>query len=168
MTRMSGAILLAVLAGGSGPGIDFPIRNRDPLLDPARLILPITLTKNADLGFGQIASGGTSGSVTVTPAGGRSATGGASLGSAAGVGAAQFTVTGDLLATYSITLPGSTTLSSGGNSMTLNAFASSPSGTGNLGLLGQQTLTVGATLQVGANQPSGTYSGTFSVTVAYN
>ena len=43
-----------------------------------------------------------------------------------------------------------------------------PSGAGQLDALGNQTLTIGATLNVGANQAPGDYSGSFSVTVAYN
>jgi len=52
--------------------------------------------------------------------------------------------------------------------MTVNTFTSTPSGTGQLSVLGSQALTVGATLVVGASQASGSYSGTFSVTVVYN
>src|SRR5207249_2169946 len=108
--------------------------------------------------------GATAGTVTVSPAGVRSATGGVALGSSTGVSAAAFTVTGDPLATYSVSLPGSATLSSGAASLTLDGFTSTPSGAGNLSLLGRQTLTVGGTLHVGVHQLSGTYTGTFSVT----
>jgi hypothetical protein len=45
---------------------------------------------------------------------------------------------------------------------------SSPSGTGNLGLLGTQTVTLGATLHVGPGQAAAAYSGTYPVTLAYN
>ena len=80
---------------------------------------------------------------------------------------ASFDVTGDGNANYSITLPSSTTLSSGGNTMIVDTFnhdaGASPTLVG-----GSDTFNVGATLHVGATQASGTYSGTFSVTVNYN
>jgi hypothetical protein len=85
-----------------------------------------------------------------------------------GTSAATFTVAGLASAGYSITLPASTTLTSGGNNMTVNTFTSNPSGTGTLSGGGTQTLSVGGTLQVGASQPTGTYSGSFNVTVTYN
>ncbi|HEY3348630.1 MAG TPA: DUF4402 domain-containing protein [Thermoanaerobaculia bacterium] len=130
----------------------------------------ISLTKNADLAFGDLTSGATAGTVRIAPNGNRTRTGGVTL-LASPVGAASFTVstpTGSR--NYTIVLPGSATLTSGGGfTMTVNAFTSTPSGSGktNGGTL-QQTLTVGATLQVGANQRPGTYSGTFLVTVNQN
>jgi hypothetical protein len=53
--------------------------------------------------------------------------------------------------------------------MTVNTFTSTPTPTGTL-TGGTETLRVGATLNVGASQPAGTYvSGTpFTVTVNYN
>ena len=127
------------------------------------------ITNTRDLAFGQVAAGATSGTAVVTPAGTRSLTGGVTPGSSGGVTSAQFTVSGIPLFTYSIALPGSVVLSSGANTMTVNTFTSSPSGTGQIQLIiGTQTLTLGATLQVGANQSSGSYTGTFNVTVVYN
>jgi uncharacterized protein DUF4402 len=94
--------------------------------------------------------------------------GGASLGSGAAVTAAAFTVSGQGSATYAITLPASATVTSGANTMTVNGFTSNPAGTGTLSGAGSQNLLVGATLNVGASQATGTYSGTFDVTVTYN
>lgn len=130
----------------------------------------ISLTKNADLAFGDLTSGATTGTVKITPAGARSRTGGVTV-LASTWGAASFTVsTPSGSRNYTIVLPGSATLTSGGGfTMTVNTFTSTPNGSGktNGGTL-QQTLTVGATLQVGANQQPGTYSGTFLVTVNQN
>ena len=134
----------------------------------ARIITPISITKSTDLNFGDVVPTASSGTVVVTPAGARSATGGATLGSSSSVSAASFTVAGQANAAYTVTLPSSATITSGANSMTVNTFTSTPSGTGNLGAGASQTLSVGATLQVGANQAIGTYTGTFSVSVAYN
>ena len=134
----------------------------------ARIITPISLAKTADMNFGDVVASGALGTVILTPAGARSTTGGASLGSATGVTAAAFTVSGQGSATYAITLPASTSVTSGANSMTVNAFTSNPSGTGALSAGGSQNLTVGGTLNVGASQATGTYTGTFNVTVTYN
>jgi hypothetical protein len=137
----------------------------------ATIVAPITITKTVDMNFGNVASSAALGTVVLTPAGGRSATGGVTLPATAGtVSAASFTVGGQTGFTYAITLPAAaTTITSGANTMTVNTWTSNPSGTGTL-TGGTSTLTVGATLNVGANQPAGTYvSGTpFTVTVNYN
>jgi hypothetical protein len=108
----------------------------------------------------------------MTPAGVRSVTGGCTLPAITGtVAAAAFNVTGAANYTYAITLPGAaTTITFGANNMTVDTWTSTPSGTGTLSAGGSQTLTVGATLNVGASQAAGTYvSGTpFTVTVNYN
>ena len=137
----------------------------------ATIVAPIALSKTVDMNFGNVASSAAAGTVVLTPAGSRSATLGATLPATIGtVAAASFTVTGTAGYTYSITLPvAATTITSGGNNMTVSSFTSSPTPTGLL-TGGTQTLTVGATLNVGAAQPAGTYvSGTpFNVTVNYN
>jgi hypothetical protein len=134
----------------------------------ARIITPISISKTADLNFGDVVASGSAGTVVLSTAGARSTTGGASLGSGSAVSAAAFTVSGQGSATYAITLPASATVTSGPNTMTVNAFTSNPSGTGTLSGGGSQNLNVGATLNVGVSQPTGTYSGTFDVTVTYN
>lgn len=135
----------------------------------ANIITPITITKNTDLSFGTFSPGATTGTVLIATAGTRTATGGVSLSALDAGGAAGFTVTGDTVATYAITLPtnGTVTITNGANSMAVNDFVSNPSGTGQL-TAGTQNLAVGATLNVGANQAAGSYTGTFSVSVDYN
>lgn len=129
----------------------------------------IAISNTQGLAFGKFVAG-SGGSVTVSPAGGRSASGGVVLLSSGAGAAAQFSVTGDPSVTYAISLPGNgvVSLTSGSNSMALNNFTSSPNLTGALSVGGSQTLTVGTTLSVGSNQASGSYSGTFNVTVNYN
>lgn len=134
----------------------------------ASIVPAISITKNTDMSFADVIASGSAGTVVLSTAGARSATGGAVLGNGSGAAAAAFTVSGDPSSTYSITLPSSTTITSGGNNMTVNTFTSNPSGTGTLSGGGTQALAVGATLQVGANQVEATYTGTFDVTVAYN
>lgn len=128
----------------------------------------ISIAELTGLQFGAVFTGPAPGTVVLAPSGARQATGGAGLGSQLPVGAATFTVTGSANATYAITLPASVQLSSSAGSLTVTSFTSSPSLTGLLSPTGQQTLSVGGTLNVQANQPDGDYAGTFSVMVAYN
>ncbi len=128
----------------------------------------IFLSANSNLSFGQIVATRSPGSVTVTPGGVRSSSGGVVLGRTVGFSPASFTVSGDANANYVITLPASVTFSAGGKSMTVDTFTSNPSGSGTLGAAGTQTLSVGATLHVGSAQQSSAYSGSYAVTVAYD
>lgn len=133
----------------------------------ATVVAPIAIQKDADLDFGEVAAGNSPGTVVMSPAGNRSAGGGATLGGPGG-NAASFTVSGAPTFTYAITLPTSINIDFGMETMVVDNFTSDPSGTGAIGGGGTQTLNVGATLNLGANQAVGTYSGTFMVTVAYN
>lgn len=92
--------------------------------------------------------------------------------------AATFNVAGETTSTYSITIPTTAvTLKDSAttpNTMTATAFtvAAGTSGSVNglVGTLasGAGVLNVGATLNVAALQAPGAYTGTYSVTVAYN
>jgi hypothetical protein len=138
----------------------------------ATIVGPIGITNTANMNFGNVAVSNVAGTVVMTPAAVRSVTGGCTLPAITGtVAAGAFNVTGAASYTYAITLPAAaTTITSGGNTMTVNTWTSNPSGTGTLSAGGSQALTVGATLNVGASQAAGTYvSGTpFTVTVNYN
>lgn len=83
--------------------------------------------------------------------------------------AGQFKVSGQANTTLSVSLPSSVVLTGNkGGSMTLNNFTGYPSSTQLvLDASGDGYLNVGADLNIGASQPSGTYSGTYSVTVNY-
>jgi hypothetical protein len=134
----------------------------------ARVVASIQLTKNQDLNFGDVVAGGSLGTVVMSTAGVRSVTGGTTLGNPNGAQAAAFTVNGQAAATYAITLPGApVTISSGGNNMTVDTWAGSK-GTGTLSAGGSDNFSVGATLHVAANQATGSYTGTFNVSVNYN
>ena len=131
----------------------------------ATLVTPITLANSQDLQFGRLSRGATLGTVVITPAGVRSATGGVTLIIPSSVQTqAIFTATGQPSTTYAITLPVSATITSGANTMTVNTFTSNPSGTGTLAAGGTQVINVGGTLNVSATQAYGAYT----VTVAYN
>jgi hypothetical protein len=139
----------------------------------ATILTAISITKLVDMNFGNVSvQAQTGGTIILSTAGVRSATGGVTLPATGGtVTAASFTVTGATMYTYSITLPTTPfTISSGTtNNMTVSAFLSTPSVSGTL-TGGTQNLNVGATLNVAAAQPAGLYTSTagFTVTVNYN
>jgi Domain of unknown function (DUF4402) len=136
----------------------------------ANVMTPISISNTAALRFGKF-SALTGGTVVISTAGARSATGAVVLSSTDAGGAASFTVSGDANATYAITLAGSATLThsvDNTKTMSLGTFTSDPSGTGTLSGGGSQTLNVGGTLTVGNAQTTGSYSGTFDVSVEYN
>lgn len=137
----------------------------------AVIIAPLTITKNVDLHFGTIMRSATAGTVTVSPTDGtRSSIGGVTLSALAPLHArAQFTVEGESGKTYAITLPTTDVIITNATSdqMEVNVFTSDPTPNGTI-TAGTSTLYVGATLNVDANQPSGEYTGSFTVTVNYN
>lgn len=132
----------------------------------ATIATPIAISQTAGMDFGSVSASATAGTAVLsttgvlTPTGGVSALGGTPT-------AAAFSVSGQSGSTFAISLPTSATLSNGASSMTLNAFAHNagvtPALTG-----GTKTFNVGATLNIGANQAAGAYSGTYAVTVNYN
>lgn len=138
----------------------------------ATIITPISIAKNTDMSFGNLAvQTATGGTVVLATAGTRTSTSGVTLPAANGtVTAATFTVTGSGSSTYAITLPTTVTLTHSGGVETMSAgsFTSNPSGTGTLSS-GTQNIAVGATLTVAAAQLAGVYtSGNFNLTVNYN
>ena len=135
----------------------------------ANIINTIGMTTRNGLSFGDISAGSTSGTVILTPGGTRSATGGTSINSSTPSNPSTFDVQGTANASFSITLPASVLLTdAASHTMTVDNFTSSPTPSGVLDGSGQQTLFVGATMNVSANQAFGSYSGQMAVTVDYN
>lgn len=132
----------------------------------ATLVTPIAISKSVDMDFGTVAASSTAGTVVLgtddvaTPSGGVSLPGGTPT-------AAQFSVTGEGTSTFSISLPSSITLASGTDELIVDAFGSVPATTGTL-TAGAATVKVGATLNVPANAPAGTYTNTTDLTVTVN
>jgi hypothetical protein len=125
----------------------------------------MTVTNTAPLDFGSLVPGAAAGTVVIAPAGGRTTTGGVTgVSGTFGPGAFRVSITSGG-ATFFFFLPGNATLSSGASTMTVSAFTSNPAPNSAAvpGPPGALTLNVGATLAVGANQPPGTYTGTYSI-----
>lgn len=135
----------------------------------ANIIGPISLMKNTNMSFGNVAVSPTlAGTVVLDEASARTKTGGVTLPVITGtVSAAKFTVSGQSGTTYAITLPASVVLTNGVNSMTVDAFTSTPTATGSLAT-GTEEIFVGATLNVAAAQVSGLYTNTTDLVVSVN
>ena len=124
------------------------------------VIASISITKTQDLQFGNASQSDVA--KTVDPA-------------ADTTNSAAFTVAGQASTAYDITLPADATITmitgAGGTAdeqIDVDSFASSPSGSGNTGAGGSQTLYVGATrAAILATQTAGSYTASFTVTVAY-
>jgi len=139
------------------------------------VITPISITKNIEMNFGNIAVSSTAGTVILAPDNTRTKTDGVTLPQTEGtVSAAKFTVNGQADFMYDITLPSTdlTLTETAGQSetMVVNAFTSTPGETAGVLTNGSEEVFVGATLNVNATQLAGTYTNAtgFNVTVNYN
>jgi len=132
----------------------------------ATAVVPLTLQHwFGALDFGKFAAG-SAGTVKVDPVSGAgSVTGGTAFVTGSTTGMDYFLATGDPSRRISI-VTGSGTVTSGANAMT---FTTTPMlSSGYLPSGGSGYFTVGGTLNVGAGQAAGSYSGSYTVTVAYN
>ena len=127
----------------------------------------ITLVNNGGLNFGKVLPYGSAGAVFVGSNGTASASN-AFISDATNVRASSWAVTGIPGAPFAVTLPTSVTISNGTGNMTVTSFNRSGAPQLLLDAAGNSNFTVGARLNVGANQPVGVYAGTFNVTVNYN
>ena len=135
----------------------------------ASALTAMTLTQIQPLSFGTIATSDGSGTVTISPSGTRTTTGGVIPINTDQGQAGVFDVTGDPTApAFAVNVSPSATLSNGSATMGLDAFVTNPP-IGMNGTLanGRATLYVGGTLHVEANQPRGAYTGHYTVTVDY-
>lgn len=120
---------------------------------------------SANLSFGNFYSSDV-GLVIVDTAGNRNASGGVAL-LGGTVSQAVFSLTGCANYGYSIVLPPDTPITAGTNTMTATTFQSNPVGSGVLDANGLGTLSLGAALQVGFQQPGGNYTGTFTLELVF-
>jgi spore coat protein U-like protein len=141
----------------------------------ATIVQAISITNLTDLRFGKIVADPTAaGEVAIQTDGTRTiAAGNVALVNIQGNDhqAASFKTSGLPGATYYLVLPdnGSVELTgpSGSTPMTIEGFVHSATKTLD-DATGEETFNVGGTLKVGANQAPGQYTGTFTVTAAYN
>ncbi len=155
------ALLGAAVAALASTGANAATQTATAEVD---IIAAVQLAQNDGLDFGVVASSAVAGTVAL-PA--TSNTRACSAGVTC-VGTAlrgRFTVSGATSGyVVAISVPASTTLSSGGNNMTLSL---TPSITSFTSTGAAEVFYVGGSLAVGANQAAGTYTGTYAVSADY-
>jgi len=171
--------LLTLAFLGSSPVQSFAI-DPDPEVTStavAELIDVLSATEAAPLNFGRFfIDGEGGGSITIAPAPtlDRTSTGNAIHLAAGGVPSpAMYEVVGYPDCSVSITLPGPAILTNTSNSahqMVVNNWVSTPSNSAKLDMNGKLTFYVGAVLNVESlsQNPVGVYTGTYTITFAYN
>jgi hypothetical protein len=141
------------------------------------IITPLSLVKVSDLDFGQVFRKSTAGTVTISPAEIRSQTGGLLFGTAP-ISAASFAGLGRRNQFVDISLSASSIFVTGpGTRMRVRNFVIGSTPTATLSTVplrfritstnGAFLFPLGATLDVGANQVPGVYTGSYRITVQY-
>lgn len=133
------------------------------------IVEPIGITTNSNMNFARIEAG-EGGRVILSPDNTRTTQGAVYLTQGEPSTAASFKVFGNDGFTYDLSLPqGDFILRNGEQEMVIRNFQSDIEGSGSL-TDGQQTVRVGATLEINPDQTPGRYSsdGGFQVTVNYN
>lgn len=140
------------------------------------IIRPITIAKTADLAFGTVVRPATgAGTAVVSAAGARTVTGGVvALSSGATPAAAAFTVSGEGGQSISVTIPATFSMVNGPDSLTvttsnnLTGSAAAQTLSNALGGAGTLGFTVGGSVPIASTTTTGLYSGSFTVSAAYN
>lgn len=133
------------------------------------LTLDVMTTTNTSLNFGTIAPNG-AGTVVLAATSAATASCSTNLICTGASNSVGFDVTGGKGSLVAVTIPaGGTTLSGGGDTMTVNTFTTDadPAGITLDATTGAASFYVGGTLHVKSGQLPGNYSGTFNVSVAY-
>ena len=135
----------------------------------AQIVAPISVVEadGAKLNFGKWVKPSAAGTVTVTAAASPTVTPSSGLQEVTGSSpsADHFEVTNDENLSYSVTLPTSAVTLNGSVSGTMTATAFTSACVPNCASSGD--LYVGATLNIGANQAAGTYTGSYEITLTY-
>ena len=131
------------------------------------IVAPLSITAGDTLEFGSVARPATgSGSVTINAVSGAQTLSGGVISVSGGTTPRRgtFNVTGEGTRTFTTTVPGTLTLNSGGNSITVNLTSDAPTAL----TAGAATIGIGGNFTLPSTQASGSYTGTYAVSVAYN
>lgn len=134
----------------------------------AVIVRPLSLVNTEDLDFGNIIAGTLAGTVTIDEdTGARSTTGGATAAGGA-PRRGEFLGVGQIGILSFVQISAGPTLTNGtGGTMVSTLAVEGGTGLKLFPGTGIQTFRVGGTLNVGANQQQGTYTGTYTMTVTY-
>jgi hypothetical protein len=138
----------------------------------ATSIVPLSIAEIAAMDFGTIAGGSFPGTVILDTGNGRIATGDAQLLASGPGNAAIFQFTGEPNSAYSLSFSNGFLANATGQQMSVTTFTNNSTGT--IPGSGTDSFQVGATLNVGSGQQSGSYSTSigggspYTVTINYN
>lgn len=138
----------------------------------AAVVQPVSMVNTAAMRFGQIAQPSTSGTVTLSPTGTVTGSGGAAGNQAiaqTGGGPAPgiFMITTYPNAAFSVFGPASFALSNGGQTMNVTLLTGTLQQVSSTATSMTYRLNVGGTLNMAANQAVGTYNGSYSLITVY-
>lgn len=173
--KIATALVLSTAAAAAFAG---PESSSDTASASALIIQPLTVTKDRDMQFGTLVKPRTgSAKVTIANDGTRTlGTGIASPASSATPTSAKFTITGEGAQAMTVSVPASFNLVNGSDTLavtTSNDGSVASTGTtktlsGTLGSEGSYTVQVGGEFTLASTTATGTYTGSFTVTAAYN
>lgn len=133
----------------------------------ATVVAPVLVEQTQAMAFGNIAKIG-SGGGTVTTASGGTGSAGADFAGTPAATTAQFGVTGTASTAYTVTSPSTVTLSeTGGDEMTLTLSFASGSASRTTDGSGDDSFELAGSLAVNGDQAVGSYTGSYTVSVAY-
>jgi hypothetical protein len=161
-------VLAAAMVSAAVPATAAPVAATNDASGRAVLLIPLTLTKIDDLDFGTVITSSSPGTVSIAADGsGQSVTGGVTALAPYAGGHAQFAGGGTPNQQVNLFLAPPATITDGnGHSMPISMSLESTS------VIIDSTraffVGVGGTVNVGANQADGTYSGTFTLLAQYN
>lgn len=164
--RTSAGLLLCAMLGFAAPAAGAATQ---PAAGQVSILSQLSLLKTADLDFGKLVVTG-SGTAVIDPVAGSLATAGNVTKAGAAAHAAQFTGTGSKNSVVHIRVPTNPiTVTRVGGTETMTVSNWTLDRAANLKVPANDifNFAVGATLNVGASQAAGTYTGTFQVTVQY-
>jgi len=178
MRKLTVVLAAGMIFGASGMAMAAGDTASDSANALANVITPISIVRNTDMAFGNLVAVNGGGTVVVPALPGNPNRGGtaALMPIVSGtVSAAKFTASGQSGYAYTLTLPTTGELTTGGavpgfEVMGISDFTAknlAGDAPGNLGE-GSEEFYVGATLQVGSSQWAGIYVGSVNVAVNYN
>lgn len=165
------AAMACALAGLTGTAFAAPSSTSLSGSAQASILTPLAIVPIDALSFGQLTRPTAAGTVVLDPSGTITTTGGVvtstAIAQTATRGPGTFAIVGEAGRLFSIDLPTVAILRQGTRNMRVSAFRSNWTSGAVFSATRTFALSVGATLNVGANQTTGTYTGTYAVTVTY-
>ena len=173
MTKFTRNLTLLASAAGlfvAVPAVAAPVGATPPATATARIVRPLTLTKNTNLDFGTIVLSAVTGNNTVSldTANALTCGGGSELVCSGTTTVANFTVKGTNNQTVKILTAASTLTGSVSGSLTFTPAAAATVALGATGATTGVNFNVGGAIVIGTATAEGVYTGTMDVTVDYN